>query len=337
MSLKVTVIIPHRVGENIENTLAGIYMSDYDKNNIEIFQAEGTHPTVQRNECIKQASGDIVYFIDNDSMINPNNIKKAVEIFETNENVAIVGGPAIHNVNSSKEKYIDKCMRSYYAVGPIANRYSVNKTSSREGTDRDVILCNLFIRLNVLFEAGLFNESLYPNEENALIDKILSLGYKLMYDPQIIVKRPPRSSLRLYIKMLLNYGRGRFEQLYRDFNKKNLIFTLPAFFSLYIIFLPIVLFIFLITKIVFLALYFIPFGLYFAVTLLAGIITSLKEVGFINKIKGFFVFPYMFFITHFFYGLGFFYGIIRIAKGFTHTGRRQRTVKFNIKKFKSFE
>ena len=337
MSLKVTVIIPHRVGENIENTLAGIYMSDYDKNNIEIFQAEGTHPTVQRNECIKQASGDIVYFIDNDSMINPNNIKKAVEIFETNENVAIVGGPAIHNVNSSKEKYIDKCMRSYYAVGPIANRYSVNKTSSREGTDRDVILCNLFIRLNVLFEAGLFNESLYPNEENALIDKILSLGYKLMYDPQIIVKRPPRSSLRLYIKMLLNYGRGRFEQLYRDFNKKNLIFTLPAFFSLYIIFLPIVLFIFLITKIVFLALYFIPFGLYFAVTLLAGIITALKEKGFINKIKGFFVFPYMFFITHFFYGLGFFYGIIRIAKGFTHAGRRQRTVKFNIKKFKSFE
>ena len=336
MSLKVTVIIPHRVGENIENTLAGIYMSDYDKNNIEIFQAEGTHPTVQRNECIKQASGDIVYFIDNDSMVNPNNIKKAVEIFETNENVAIVGGPAIHNVNSSKEKYIDKCMRSYYAVGPIANRYSVNKTSSREGTDRDVILCNLFIRLNVLFEAGLFNESLYPNEENALIDKILSLGYKLMYDPQIIVKRPPRSSLRLYIKMLLNYGRGRFEQLYRDFNKKNLIFTLPAFFSLYIIFLPIVLFIFLITKINFIAIYFIPFGLYFVITLLAGIITALKEAGFINKIKGFFIFPYMFFITHFFYGLGFFYGIIRIAKGFTHAGRCQRTVKFNITKYKSF-
>ena len=227
--------------------------------------------------------------------------------------------------------------RSYYAVGPIANRYSVNKTSSREGTDRDVILCNLFIRLNVLFEAGLFNESLYPNEENALIDKILSLGYKLMYDPQIIVKRPPRSSLRLYIKMLLNYGRGRFEQLYRDFNKKNLIFTLPAFFSLYIIFLPIVLFIFLITKINFIAIYFIPFGLYFVITLLAGIITALKEAGFINKIKGFFVFPYMFFITHFFYGLGFFSGIIRIAKGFTHAGRRQRTVKFNIKKFKSFE
>ncbi len=331
MSLKVSVIIPHRIGEKIENTLAGIYMSDYDKNNIEIFQAEGTHPTVQRNECIKQASGDIVYFIDNDSMVNPNNIKKAVEIFEKNENVAIVGGPAIHKANSSKERYIDRCMQSYYAVGPIANRYSINKSSYREGTDRDVILCNLFIRLNVLFEAGLFNESLYPNEENALIDKILSLGYKLMYDPQIIVKRPPRKNLRLYIKMLLNYGRGRLEQLYRDFNKKNLIFTLPAFFSLYIILLPIVFIIFKISKINYIVFYFIPLIIYLIITLFAGIITALKERGFFNKIKGFFVYPYMFFLTHFFYGLGFFYGIIRIAKGFT------RTVKFNITKYKSFE
>lgn len=331
MSLKVTVIIPHRIGENIENTLAGIYMSYYDKNNIEIFQAEGTHPTAQRNECIKKSSGDIVYFIDNDSMVNPNNIKKAVEIFESNENIAIVGGPAIHKTSSSKERYIDKCMKSYYAVGPIANRYSMNKSSYREGTDRDVILCNLFIRLNVLLEAGLFNENLYPNEENALIDKILSLGYKLMYDPQIVVIRPPRSSLRLYVKMLLNYGRGRFEQLYRDFNKKNLIFTLPAFFSSYIMFSPIVFIIFMITKINYIAVYFIPLILYSITTLFIGIISALKEKGFIGKIKGFFVFPYMFFITHFFYGLGFYYGIIRIAKGF------KRTVKFSVKKYKSFE
>ena len=152
-----------------------------------------------------------------------------------------------------------------------------------------------------------------------------------MYDPQIIVKRPPRKNLRLYIKMLLNYGRGRLEQLYRDFNKKNLIFTLPAFFSLYIILLPIVFIIFKIIKINYIAFYFIPLIIYLIITLFAGIITALKEIGFFNKIKGFFVYPYMFFLTHFFYGLGFFYGIIRIAKGF------QRTVKFNITKYKSFE
>ena len=64
MSLKITIIIPHRIGENIENTLEWVYLSNYPKEYIEIFQAEGTHPTVQRNECIKQSSGDIIYFID---------------------------------------------------------------------------------------------------------------------------------------------------------------------------------------------------------------------------------------------------------------------------------
>ena len=89
--------------------------------------------------------------------------------------------------------------------GPIANRYRFNNVGIKEGTDRDVILCNLFVRRNVLFEAGLFNEDLYPNKENALIDKILSLGYKLIYNPKIMVQRPPRSNLKAYIKMLLNY------------------------------------------------------------------------------------------------------------------------------------
>ena len=331
MSLKITIIIPHRIGENIENTLEGVYLSNYPIENIEIFQAEGTHPTVQRNECIKQSSGDIVYFIDNDSIINSDNIKKAVEIFENNEKVAIVGGPAIHKVNSTIEMYIDRCMRSYYAVGPIANRYSSNESSSlKEGTDRDVILCNLFIRHDVLIEVGLFDESLYPNEENALIDKILSLGYKLMYDPTIIVQRPPRENLKSYIKMLLNYGRGRFEQLFRDFNKKNLIFTLPAFFSTYILLTPFILFSYFYTKQIFIILYFIPLLIYSCITLLAGIITSLKDKGFKNKIIGIFIYPFMFFITHFFYGLGFFYCLLRIITGF------QRVAKFSIKKHKSF-
>ncbi|WP_297203277.1 glycosyltransferase [uncultured Brachyspira sp.] len=331
MSLKFTIIIPHRIGENIEHTLEGVYLSNYPIENIEIFQAEGTHPTVQRNECIKQSSGDIIYFIDNDSIISHDNIKKASEIFESDENIAIVGGPAIHKVSSVTEMYIDKCMRSYYAVGPIANRYSIDKSDSKEGTDMDVILCNLFIRRKVLIEAGLFNESLYPNEENALIDKILSLGYKLIYDPSIIVQRPPRENLKSYIKMLLNYGRGRFEQLFRDFNKKNLIFTLPAFFSTYILLTPFVFLLYLHTNNIITASYFIPLIIYFLITLLAGIITSLKDNGLKNKIIGLFIYPFMFFITHFFYGLGFFYCLIRIITGF------QRVAKFSIKKHKSFE
>lgn len=330
MPLKITVIIPHRIGENIEKTLAGVYLSNYPKENIEIFQAEGTHPTVQRNECIKQSLGDIIYFIDNDSIVSADNLKEASEIFEKDEKVAIVGGPAVHKVSSITEMYIDKCMRSYYAVGPIANRYRVNNVGIKEGTDRDVILCNLFVRRDVILKAGLFNENLYPNEENALIDKILSLGYKLIYDPKILVERPPRSNLKLYIKMLLNYGRGRFEQLFRDFNTKNLIFTLPALFSTYIISAPIMLLLNYFLKVNIINFYFLPLYIYVILTFFAGIFSAIEDKGIINKIRGIFVYPFMFFITHFFYGFGFFYGILRIMTKF------RRIAKFSIKKYKSF-
>ena len=328
MSLKITIIIPHRIGENIENTLEWVYLSNYPKEYIEIFQAEGTHPTVQRNECIKQSSGDIIYFID---IISPDNILEAVKIFENDENVAIVGGPAIHSINSKIEMYIDKCMRSYYAVGPIANRYSIDNVDIKDGSDRDVILCNLFIKRKVLFEVGLFNESLYPNEENALIDKILSLGYKLIYNPKIIIKRPPRANLREYIKMLINYGRGRFEQLFRDFNKKNLIFTLPSLFAGYILLIPIVMILYLYIRDYIIFIYFIPLLLYILITFISGIIYAFMDIGIINKINGFFIYPFMFFITHFSYGLGFFYGLIRIISGF------KRVAKFYVKKLKSFD
>lgn len=329
--LRFTIIIPHRVGENIEKTLYSVYLSDYPKENIEIFQAEGTHPTVQRNECIKKSCGDIVYFIDNDSIVNAGNIKEANDIFQNDERVAIVGGPAVHQINSLIEMYIDKCMRSYYAVGPIANRYRFDNSIIKEGSDRDVILCNLFVRRNVLFEAGLFNEDLYPNEENALIDKILSLGYKLIYDPKIMVKRPPRANLKAYIKMLLNYGRGRFEQLFRDFNYKNLVFTIPALFSAYIILMPIVFIVYSFTEINIIKFYFLPLLIYIIVTIFAGVLYSFKELGIIGKIRGLFVYPFMFFITHFFYGFGFFHGIIRIVTKF------KRIADFSIKKYKSFE
>ena len=330
MSLKITVIIPHRIGENIEKTLEGVYLSNYPKENIEIFQAEGTHPTVQRNECIKQSLGDIIYFIDNDSIINPDNMKEASDIFENNEKVAVIGGPAVHRVNSLIEMYIDNCMKSYYAVGPIANRYRVNDCDAKEGTDRDVILCNLFVRREVLFEAGLFNENLYPNEENALIDKILSLGYKLIYNPKIIVERPPRANLKAYIKMLLNYGRGRLEQLFRDFNPKNLIFILPSLFSTYIMLIPIILSVYFVSKMNIIKFYFFPLYIYMVLTFIAGIIYAFKDNGIINKLRGLFIYPFMFFITHFFYGFGFFYGILRIITKFN------RVAKFSIKKYKSF-
>jgi succinoglycan biosynthesis protein ExoA len=82
----------------------------------------------------------------------------------------------------------------------------------RETGEKELILCNLAARKSALLELGGFNEALYPNEENALMDELRKRGGKLIYDPALFIYRRPRRTLKAFAKMLLNYGRGRAEQ-----------------------------------------------------------------------------------------------------------------------------
>src|SRR4029077_9061028 len=102
-------------------------------------------------------------------------------------------------------------LSSWLAFGPSRARYAA-VGSLREASEKELILCNLLARRDALRALGGFNEALYPNEENALMDELQKRGGKLLYDPQFIIRRRPRHTLKAFVKMLLNYGRGRAEQ-----------------------------------------------------------------------------------------------------------------------------
>ncbi len=77
------------------------------------------------------------------------------------------------------------CMRAGWRFFPAAARYaSVGR--SRESSEKELILCNLVARRDAMLELGGFNEALYPNEENALMDELQKRGGKLLYDPELI-------------------------------------------------------------------------------------------------------------------------------------------------------
>ena len=82
---------------------------------------------------------------------------------------------------------------------------------------------------------GGFNEALYPNEENALMDEMQKRGAKLLYDPDLIVHRRPRHSLKAFAKMLLTYGRGRAEQFRLHPSPGSALNFLPPLFLLYLL------------------------------------------------------------------------------------------------------
>jgi hypothetical protein len=89
-----------------------------------------------------------------------------------------------------------------------------------------------------MLELGGFDESLYPNEENALMDDIRKRGGKLLYDPDVTVERRPRPTFRAFAKMLLTYGRGRAEQVRLHPTFGSVLNFVPPLFFLYLIVLP---------------------------------------------------------------------------------------------------
>ncbi len=207
----VTIIIAARPEQGEIKAVDAARQLDYPPGLLEIIVARGKQPSVQRNAAIRAARGSWIYFLDDDSVPPPQNLHYAAKHF-ANPAVKMIGGPNLCPPDApSLEKVFAVVLASWLAFGPSRARYA-SFGQARVTSEKELILCNLLARRADLQELGGFNEALYPNEENALMDELQKRGGKLIYDPRLIVHRRPRHSLRAFAKMLGTYGRGRAEQ-----------------------------------------------------------------------------------------------------------------------------
>jgi hypothetical protein len=229
----VSIIIPTRPGQEDIPAVAAARALDYPKDRLEIIVARGKQPAVQRNAAIKAARGELIYFLDDDSRAQPDNLRRAHARFHHSQ-VKMIGGP---NLCPPDAPFIEKVfavvLSSWLAFGPSRARYD-SVGAARDSGEKELILCNLIARRADLLELGGFDESLYPNEENALMDELQKRGATLIYDPQLIVHRRPRPTLRAFCKMLLTYGRGRAEQFRLHPTHGSALNFVPPLFCVYL-------------------------------------------------------------------------------------------------------
>ncbi|MGD1086319.1 MAG: glycosyltransferase [Verrucomicrobiota bacterium] len=189
--LSVTIIIAARPDQAAVRAVAASQKLDYPPDKLEILLARGRQPSVQRNAAIRAARGDILYFLDDDSIPAPGNLRLAVEHFQSQQ-VKMVGGPSLCPADApALEQALALTMGGWLAFGPSCSRYRPRGVE-RATSEKELILCNLLARRDDLLQLGGFNESLYPNEENALMDELQKRGGRLLYDPALIVHRHPR-------------------------------------------------------------------------------------------------------------------------------------------------
>jgi hypothetical protein len=202
----------------------------------EILIAEGCSPSRQRNSAAREAQGDILFFLDDDSHVASDCLVICESII-TDESVAVVGGPSLTpSEDTTLQQLFGLALTSIFGAGGMRNRYrSIGDV--RETTDKELILCNLAIKRDIFLEAGGLDERLYPNEENELLDRIKSSGMKLMHAPKMAIHRSQRRSLPLFIRQMFSYGRGRAQQTLIA-GSGPIIGFVPLLFLIYLTLLP---------------------------------------------------------------------------------------------------
>ncbi len=291
--MKISIVIPVKPGGAVVAITALKNLAP-DSPDFEVIVAEGRRPSCQRNQAAKMAKGDILYFLDDDSLAVPDALKRIAACFK-DEAVAVLGGPSLTpSEDSLFQRAVAWALSSSFGGGAIRNRYR-SYGILRNTDDRELILCNLAFRKEVYLAYGGLDERLYPNEENELIDRLLASGARLLHDPEMFVKRSQRPNLAAFIRQMKGYGKGRAEQclISRSMSFKA---VLPALFALYSLSLPL----------------FFPFWWYnlpaltYLVAIFANMMIAVQGGGVLLALR----LPLVYTLLHFCYGAGFITGLV---------------------------
>ena len=288
-----SIVIPVKPGGTII-ALEQLRSLDTLQFQFEVLVTEGCMPSQQRNVAVQQAEGEIVYFLDDDSRVAADCLAIIAGIM-VDPAVGVVGGPSLTpEEDSFLQKLFGVALASIFGAGGMRNRYRA-VGSVRETTEKELILCNLAMRRDVFLAMGGFDERLYPNEENELLDRIGAHGLKLVHAPELAIKRSQRRSVRQFIRQMFSYGRGRAQQTLISRSISPLSFA-PLGLLVYLISLPF--------GLLFTVLWIIPLAAYLFLDILfstMGMILSRE----LSKGLLLFVFP----VLHLSNGWGLLYGL----------------------------
>ncbi len=166
---------------------------------------EETSQGSKKDAGVREASGEICAFVDDDAYPSHEWLRNAIRYFENSE-IAAVCGPGI---TPPEDGLLQKGGGAIFAspIGSGTLRFRYTPLKSRfvnEGPGY-----NLLIRRSLLLEIAGIGTNFRSGEDTILCEKIRKTKKKILYAPDVIVYHHRRPLLASHLRQVKNYGLHR--------------------------------------------------------------------------------------------------------------------------------
>ncbi len=194
-------------------------------------------PSEKRDIGVRESTGEIIAFLDDDAYPAPDWLNKVVRNF-SDMNVSAVGGPG---VTPPDDNLFQQLSGAIFASVLVSGNYSYRYMPKTFQEIDDFPTCNLSVRKKDFLGAGGFNTQYWPGEDTILCLRIVKdLGKKIVYDPDAVVYHHRRELFLSHLKQIKNYAlhRGFFVKKFPE-NSRKLAYFIPSIFTAGLIWGPI--------------------------------------------------------------------------------------------------
>ncbi|HBB03203.1 MAG: glycosyl transferase [Candidatus Peregrinibacteria bacterium GW2011_GWF2_38_29] len=151
---------------------------------------------------LKENKSDYIYFLNNDTIVEPDFLNKAVEAAEKDLKIGVVAGLSLQYAN---RHLIENAGHDFLNCGDFVPRGRGFKREELNGRCEILGACGAdsLYRVETLKQCGLFDESFFLNYEDAdLSMRCILYGWKCVYEPKSIIYHKVNAS----IKKVRNYA-----------------------------------------------------------------------------------------------------------------------------------
>lgn len=162
-----------------------------------------------RNRLADAASGDPLYFLDDDTVPPPGFLDRVAEAFARWPAALAVGGPNLGLPgDAALPRAVDFLLRSYLGAGPMAVRHRAE--GPEEPSPSWTFTLSNFGARRAAFDAGLrFPGRAESAEETLFIHELGRLGGVAVHAPRLAVWHRRRATMRAFLRQTFTCGLGR--------------------------------------------------------------------------------------------------------------------------------